>query len=118
MPWKMSQRRNSRPFEGAVLEEEAGLQLKDRLKDLMAHRDPPMTQGFLAALADVTQPIVANWLAGTMPDSIHLNRLCEIFCFGRQGFPYAKEKSFCQKKLYCRCSAPATANSVFCSKKL
>jgi transcriptional regulator with XRE-family HTH domain len=60
----------------------------------MAERRPPMTQEFLAQLADVTQPTVGNWLSGTKPYPSHVNRLCAIFGVRRDWLLYGEgEKS-------------------------
>ncbi len=66
--------------------------LADRLKELMAERRPPMTQDFLAALADVSQPTVGNWLKGTTPYPSHVNRLCAIFGVRRDWLLYGEGK--------------------------
>jgi transcriptional regulator with XRE-family HTH domain len=75
------------------------VQLGDRLKELMAERGRPMTQRFLAELADVTQPTVGNWLSGTMPQSIHLNRLCAIFGVHRRWLLYGEGEKFLPEKV-------------------
>lgn len=84
----------------AGLSGEAGeVQLSDRLKELMAEWSRPMTQRFLAELADVAQPTVGNWLSGTIPQPIHLNRLCAIFGVHRRWLLYGEGEKFLPEKV-------------------
>lgn len=53
--------------------------LKDRLRELMAEQDPPLTADELARQAGVTGPAVLGWLKGIMPYPRTLNTLCAIF---------------------------------------
>jgi transcriptional regulator with XRE-family HTH domain len=76
-----------------------GIQFKDRLKELMAEQHPQMSQRFLAELTEVTPPTVSNWLSGTTPYPIHLNRLCAIFGVRRQWLLDGRGEKFLPEKV-------------------
>lgn len=65
----------------------------------MAERGYPMTQRFLAELADVSQPTVGNWLSGTMPQPVHVNRLCAIFGVHRRWLLYGQGEKLLPEKV-------------------